>query len=56
MFGSIPTKEEAFESAVIDGINTYVRTVLVDRGFLSREAFDRTCTLETVQACASNCT
>jgi hypothetical protein len=44
-----PTKEEAFESAITDGINIFVRTVLKSRGLLTQEDFDIVLSLEIVE-------
>ena len=35
------TKEIAFETAIIDGINIFVRTVLKAKGLLSEDAFEQ---------------
>jgi hypothetical protein len=36
----INTKEIAFETAIVDGINIFVRTVLAAKGLISPEEFD----------------
>jgi len=35
-----PTKEQAFETAIVDGINLFVREVLKAKGFLIPETLD----------------
>ena len=35
------TKEIAFETAIVDGINIFVRTVLAAKGLISPEEFER---------------
>ena len=40
----------AFEVAMVDAINLYVRTVLFARGHLSREGFEASCSRECIQA------
>lgn len=42
--------ELAFETAMIDAINIYVRTVLFARGYISREGLDANGSPECIQA------
>jgi hypothetical protein len=37
----INTKEIAFETAIVDGINIFVRTVLAAKGLIHPEEFER---------------